>query len=460
MAAILRSGVPLDGQDNLPAGVVHLTLDTMYAVRTCQFAVNGAPVPFFREPSTGAKPQWMTPLCVDLSGVPSGPVTFTATVTTNTTTPSTITAQAHVGPKPAPIAETPPPPQPTSTRPRFDPPELTNPVTLDASDLTGADFTLDPAVDYIVRLPGAAGHPQQAPLNVKGGLKVAGGHNVVIIGGAIEHATDWLADTGGKRGLSNRAIGLYGWTGTLHLEGVELLGPHLYEGINVHNENPDARLQVANVRSARDPLLALGGSTTGGGHEGGDLFQITCGTRAGIDIDLVTAHRLSSQGFFFQVWGPPGTTHAQQYVPQTVRVTRVNLSHWSTTERDYWRANHWPPNTGTYTTFQHGSSFLMAGKMQEPGSGLERAYHFDEVYFTPNPDRAGYTIANCVLPDTSTTSGIVKRVQLDDTGRRVIEWDTHTGSDRRLYGRIQQGTPPGGDFVKDGTVGVGYIPHT
>ena len=64
---------------------------------------------------------------------------------------------------------------------------------------------LDPAKDYIVRLPAT---------KKTGGTVLVGGHNVVIVGGAITVPETISTDT------ERRGIYIKGATGTVHIEGV------------------------------------------------------------------------------------------------------------------------------------------------------------------------------------------------------------------------------------------------
>lgn len=93
----------------------------------------------------------------------------------------------------------------------YRPPALTAPTTV-AVPVSGGTVTLDPARDYIVRLPATT---------VSGSVLIDGGRNVVLIGGQIN-------GNGGARGLFLR-----GQRGTAFVEGVRLSPVSNGDGINL-----------------------------------------------------------------------------------------------------------------------------------------------------------------------------------------------------------------------------------
>jgi hypothetical protein len=109
-------------------------------------------------------------------------------------------------------------------------PKLHHPRTIDITAQT-TGLKLDPHTDYILRLPrhGAV----RAPL----GLRINGGHNVVMIGGTV-HVPG-----------AQRAMELVDQTGTVHVEGVRFTGSHLIEGIDL-SEPHGATVQLENIEMA------------------------------------------------------------------------------------------------------------------------------------------------------------------------------------------------------------------
>jgi hypothetical protein len=106
-------------------------------------------------------------------------------------------------------------------------PSMRNPVTV-ALRPGRTNLRLDRHRDYLLRLP--RGRPLDAP----GGVRISGGHHVVLIGGSIR-----------VRGRAGGML-LQGQTGTVHIEGVRLSGPGLVEGIDLA-EGSGAVVQLQNI---------------------------------------------------------------------------------------------------------------------------------------------------------------------------------------------------------------------
>lgn len=183
----------------------------------------------------------VTPVADVPATVPSSTTTTVAATpetTTTTAPPATPAPTTTTMPPPAPMPELPPAPTITPVGSRalsWAPPALSSPITVDASD-GNRTLKLDPSRDYIVRIT--------SPITASGGLSIIGGHNVVLIGGEI-NLPAWYTTADPSK--PNRGLYLKGWTGTMHVEGVQIAGV-LAEGIDVDTRTPGAVLQVENVR--------------------------------------------------------------------------------------------------------------------------------------------------------------------------------------------------------------------
>jgi hypothetical protein len=130
-------------------------------------------------------------------------------------------------------------PTPTSTAAEADrltwaPPTLTDPLTVTVT-ATSNKVELSPDRDYIVKLPAS-------PLVVAGGVRIEGGHNVVIIGGEIAVPPKSEApDSRDRTGLL-----LKNQTGTIHIEGVRISGADLAEGIDL-DQSMGATVVLQNI---------------------------------------------------------------------------------------------------------------------------------------------------------------------------------------------------------------------
>jgi len=113
------------------------------------------------------------------------------------------------------------------------PPSLSRPTTITLS-ANNRELKLDPERDYRLVMP-------DTPLTVKGGLSITGGHNVVLIGGALLAPSARQAPDPQDR----RGVYLKGQTGVVHIEGLKL-GGDLSEGFDL-DERLGATVQIENV---------------------------------------------------------------------------------------------------------------------------------------------------------------------------------------------------------------------
>jgi hypothetical protein len=117
------------------------------------------------------------------------------------------------------------------------PPRLRRPITIRVTPRRRA-LRLNNRRDYVLHLP-------HGGLRGLRGLVIEGGHNVVLIGGRISIPRPLKAHTPNDR--LRRGLYLKGQTGTVHIEGLLIDGPGLWEGINL-DERLGAVVQLENIR--------------------------------------------------------------------------------------------------------------------------------------------------------------------------------------------------------------------
>lgn len=159
----------------------------------------------------------------------------------------------------------------------WSPPRLSDPEVVQVS-AQERSLELDPARDYEVRLPPGG-------LRAAGGLVVAGGRNVVIMGGEIHVPAASELDDHVGRGLFLRDQ-----TGTVHVEGLLIDGPGLSEGINL-DQREGATVQLQNIRIGQ---IGVPDDDFSDMHP--DLLQTWAGPRR-LRIDGLTG-TTTYQGFF------------------------------------------------------------------------------------------------------------------------------------------------------------------
>jgi hypothetical protein len=277
----------------------------------------------------------------------------------------------------------PPPPPPKLA---WAPPRLTAPATLRVGP-GGGEFRLQPGRDYVLRI---------SEVSALGGVRLIGGHNVVIVGGHI--TIPWAGD---NPTIADRvALYLYRQTGTVHVEGllIDNAGGDLSEGIQINA--PAAVVQLENVRvsdvHARDEV----GFTDN--HP--DLVQPWGG------VAQLRVHRFSgssdAQGFFLVGNnGPIGRADLRD----------VNMIGSPTARHLFW----------------HGGRFPVT---------------LTNVWIQP---AAGRPLGRAVWPDTSGEWPRQAFVAPDGS----VSWPPESG----IAGSIFPGVPPEGDFVPAPAVGAGYV---
>jgi hypothetical protein len=290
------------------------------------------------------------------------------------------------------IEPAPPAPTPTDGTLTWAPPTLSNPITVNVSN-SNHELSLSNSRDYVIHMPATK-------LSVLGGLRIEGGHNVVLIGGAIT-----IPAWGESHDTDNRGLYLAGQTGTVHIEGllIDNSGGALSEGININA--PDAIVQIQNVRI--EGVHAQDEVNYSDNHS--DIIQAWGGAKA-LRIDHLSG-TTDYQGLFLVAdWGT---------LP-TVDLRNVNLGGIDSN-----------PDLAQYLIWVDEStttSFTMNNVWVRPGH---------------------YSLANTVWPD----------VDAGGTGRAVVDEANSTVSwpdSSYIHGTVNGGVPSGGDFVPSGTTGTAY----
>jgi hypothetical protein len=139
----------------------------------------------------------------------------------------------------------PPPPPPSDGTLMWSPPALSNPQTINVTNSGQRYFELTAGQDYIVKLPstplgrytGQAGYPA---------LWLAGGRNVVIVGGEIKIDELAIPSLGS---FNQRGIVFSGQTGTVHVEGVWIHGNGMAQAISF--DNGRGQCGIAQIQNSR-----------------------------------------------------------------------------------------------------------------------------------------------------------------------------------------------------------------
>jgi hypothetical protein len=237
------------------------------------------------------------------------------------------------------------------------PPTLVDPITLSVS--SAAPLTLDPARDYILKLP------RDRPIIAGYGcIHIEGGHDIVLIGGECYVPKQQNPTEG-----SGRVFYLEGNTGTVHIEGLYADGPGLTEGIDVFRSRRTV-LQVENCRF--ETIHNWGNSAI---HS--DLIQAD--TLAALRVDRFTGAS-QVQGIFRD-----GTSPA----PRGVQLRHVNIT---------------------------GVAGGTPGRLLWNGSGLAGGYPMSlhDVYIRPFP---GSSLGDVVWPPTGRSAELARR-----TRSGAVEW--------------------------------------
>jgi hypothetical protein len=270
---------------------------------------------------------------------------------------------------------------------------------------------LDSATDYILQLP-------SVPL--VGGIDIDAGHNVIIIGGEIDLTTPCTTDQGPCHGI-NISMRQYS-TGTVYIEGVLIKNPdashsqYTGDGIDVSTAAL-SRLVIQNVR-----VEGLDGCSANNNPAHADVFQPYAATGAVIQVDHLTG-TTDFQGMQISpsLTAPASADYRNVNInvllnphPECVQGTPDQYAWWVAGSPTSWCGTYPMTLTNDYTA--------------EPNGSLA----YNAVW--PDP-YAGWT--GC---PASYSNGVATWPQLPS-----------------ITGGIQNGPPPGGDFVPAGVAGIGYV---
>ena len=280
----------------------------------------------------------------------------------------------------------------------WEPPPLNDPITINipADQSRRLAIRMDADKDYIINMP-------DTPL--RAGLVLVGGRNVVLIGGEISIPWQGEDPSIGSRTM----LVIRGATGTVHVEGLRGGGEDLSEGIQI--DAPDAVVQLQNIRI--DGVRARDTRDFSDNHP--DLIQ-TYGNVRELRVDRFTGSS-DYQGILLK------SDYNGSHGPVTIR--RMNLIGEPTARYLFW------VNKDTGAT----------------------QVTVEDVWVDAPAQRSG-GLGRSVWPDINGSNPYRATVQTDGSGIQYATWPS--GMLPQVNGRVNEGTPPGGDFVPAGSVGIGY----
>jgi hypothetical protein len=229
-----------------------------------------------------------------------------------------------------------------------------------------------------------------------GPITIKNCRNAVLIGGSIK-----VLPSSKVNGLDQRAIYVKNCTGTVHIEGVLIDGNvpgSEADGIAVNS--PAAVVQIQNVRA-----VGLRGSARAN-HA--DVFQPWGGVLE-YRIDRLT-----------------GSTN---YQGLTVNSATNSIGAGTIRNANVFSSGATPFNKGGFFFWMPCDEYPLT---------------LENVYVSP---RAGKEFDRSVWPSAAHASCPVTISDGVATWSRAV----------RIVGTVRQGTPPGGDYVPEGAVGIGYV---
>lgn len=230
----------------------------------------------------------------------------------------------------------------------------------------------------------------------RGGFQIYGGRNVIIKGGKISPNPEGRTNNDGLKGIYAS-----GNAGTLHIEGVEIDAEGRQTDAFQFNTMHTVQLEdnrVDRITGREDQTHA-------------DVVQLTNPIGA-LRVDRLTGTS-NYQGLQYAKYG------------------------YSTTMRTNMRSEGWinQPYAGKYLVF-----------VNKDGCDSEGG-EFHDTYIEEHPGRS---LGLSVHPTTNSSLTACRAVLSPDG--QSVSWPTLP-----IKGSIQQGPPPGGDFVPAGTVGYNYV---
>lgn len=310
------------------------------------------------------------------------------------------TSAPSPSPSASPVSET-----PSSSKLTWAPPALTNPITIEVKNdgsIGGHAVNMDTTKDYIISLP-----KNEALI---GGLHLNGGRNIQVIGGEISIPNQPTPAGAQYPSITNRRMmKTQGATGTVHIEGILGRGSDISEGIQVISQG--ATVQIQNVRienlKARDEVNFVDNHP--------DVVQLIYGAKE-LRIDKVTGTS-DFQGFFL--------CPEQGQSTDQLTVKRVNLTGTPPSRQLFWMCD----------TIKNAS--------------------LDQVWIT-NPTGYKWGFGRMIMPGQGDAAPRGAIIAKDEQGRNYATWSTEM-SNPRTTGRVTEGVPPAGDFVRAGSVGLNYV---
>ena len=303
---------------------------------------------------------------------------------------------------------------------RWAPPTLTNPTTIQMPSSGDVRLNLDVATDYIIQFPAVRHH---------GEVQIIGGRNIEIIGGA--NTID------PHSGIGTRNIQLSDKSGVIdgriiHIEGLDIDGSGGGEADGIGIGTPSAIVQLENVRitglighlssTHADVVQTWGGvkelrmyNVTGASHYN-DLYLRRENSPLGPAIASVILDHVNMFGYV----NPSGWD-----IPSTIRALSIGTQPADT--------DGGPSNSDSTT------NCLMSGPVSMSD-------------FYGDPPRTA--LSRFMWPtDYMQTTGCSAQLSADGLS---ATWPVLV-SQGWVTGEMRLGPPPAGDFVPDGSVGIGYV---
>ncbi|ABS03188.1 hypothetical protein [Kineococcus radiotolerans] len=198
---------------------------------------------------------------------------------------------------------------PVSSKLRWAPPTLVNPVTWNITSAATSSRTFANDQDVIINTP--------VPITWKNGVTIKGGRNIIWRGGDIRlNSPAYTGDAGSDAAKLNRGVYIVGNTGTaglatprhIFIEGLKISGVEVWEGVNVDMMNDTrATVTIQNYYCQRVNWRVPPG---GGTHDGGDVLQVWRGPWR-LRVDRLSAPECTYQSLFLQ----PVKFYPGSYVP-------------------------------------------------------------------------------------------------------------------------------------------------